>query len=262
MQCVISTPHCDVLGVWRVSASHRSGGVVRWPCSLSFSWAPCCTRTGTALESSCARSRLSKVSHASSRERGLCLTSPLHAGLLAVELCFELWVWAATTGPPVWSLFGCALVCFAVGRSRRSAFPPGEQEVYVQGVGGRSERSIHHVLRRRGRRLDRHGRRQDRVVRPEVAVARSGKRSGRRARHLSRRRCPRRAPRQARRGYRGEQARPTPSVRRNTSNADCVHRLLESHRALQVLRVAASCLRGHSDGYAAATPLECGETKQ
>ncbi len=34
------------------------------------------------------------------------------------------------------------------------------------------------------------------------------------------------------------------------------HRLLESHRALQVLRVAAACLRGHSDGYAAATPLE------
>ena len=34
------------------------------------------------------------------------------------------------------------------------------------------------------------------------------------------------------------------------------HRLRESDRALQVLRVAAACLRGHSDGYAAATSRE------
>ena len=40
------------------------------------------------------------------------------------------------------------------------------------------------------------------------------------------------------------------------------HRLLESHRALQVLRVAAACLRGHSDGYAAATPREFGQAGQ
>jgi hypothetical protein len=92
------------------------------------------------------------------RGRVLRLTSRLHAGLIAVELCFELWVRAATKGPPVWFFGGCALVCFAVGRSRRSVLPPREQEVHVQGVGGRSERSIHHVLRRRGRRLDRHGR--------------------------------------------------------------------------------------------------------
>ena len=30
------------------------------------------------------------------------------------------------------------------------------------------------------------------------------------------------------------------------------HRLCDSHRALQVLRVTVACLRGHSDGYAAA----------
>jgi hypothetical protein len=40
------------------------------------------------------------------------------------------------------------------------------------------------------------------------------------------------------------------------------HRPNESHRALQVLRVAAACLRGHSDGYAAATPRERGKANQ
>ena len=40
------------------------------------------------------------------------------------------------------------------------------------------------------------------------------------------------------------------------------HRLRESRRALQVLRVAAAGLRGHSDGYAAATPWECGQANQ
>jgi hypothetical protein len=34
------------------------------------------------------------------------------------------------------------------------------------------------------------------------------------------------------------------------------YRLRESHRALQVLRAAVACLRGHSDGYAAATHRE------
>ena len=34
------------------------------------------------------------------------------------------------------------------------------------------------------------------------------------------------------------------------------HQLRESHRVVQVLRVAVACLRGHSDGYAAATHRE------
>ena len=46
------------------------------------------------------------------------------------------------------------------------------------------------------------------------------------------------------------------------SNADLYHRLRESHRALQVLRVAVACLRGHSDGYAAATPRDSGQANQ
>jgi len=40
------------------------------------------------------------------------------------------------------------------------------------------------------------------------------------------------------------------------------HRLRESRRALQVLRVAVARLRGYSDGYAAATPWECGQANQ
>ena len=40
------------------------------------------------------------------------------------------------------------------------------------------------------------------------------------------------------------------------------HRLRDSHRALQVLRVTVACLRGHSDGYAAAAPRESGQANQ
>ncbi len=40
------------------------------------------------------------------------------------------------------------------------------------------------------------------------------------------------------------------------------HQLRESHRVVQVLRVAVACLRGHSDGYAAGIPLEFGQADQ
>ncbi len=40
------------------------------------------------------------------------------------------------------------------------------------------------------------------------------------------------------------------------------HQLRESHRVVQALRVDVARLRGHSDGYAAAIPLEFGQADQ